>query len=208
MNPLLITTVLLLVSTIALAIATFNYYGRYKTERDTVEAQIEQAVTDAKSIQETELNTQFQEQLKTPYAVYSAPAELNGIAITHPKTWSIHAIEDAASDTSLIGYGHPGYVPDTRGDTKLALRFKLERRAYEDAVDAYESGIKSGEVSAKAVIVNGIKGLRLTGEIERGLNGIMVILPIRDKTLSIWTQNQSYAADFDDIIIAKLKFDR
>jgi len=200
--------VMLAVLVLVLGFTTFKYYNDYTKQKTEVEAITAAAVESATSRLRDELNAQHEIELKSPYEVYAASAEFNTIAVTYPRSWSSYVIAKPGGNLQLDGYFHPGTVPDVRGDDNKALRFTLERVNYADEVEDYQRDVEKGEVKAAAITVNGAKGVRLTGAIEKDINGILVILPIRDKTLKIWTQSQAYADDFNDIIIAKLDFEK
>jgi hypothetical protein len=51
-----------------------------------------------------------------------------------------------------------------------------------------------------------VKGVRLEGFLEKDKEGIMVMFPLRDKTLRIWTESKEFSGDFNNIVIKKLSF--
>ena len=207
-NPIVVPLVMSVVLVLVLGFTTFKYYSDYNHQKSDVDAIVSQAVEEATTQQADELNAEFEEKLKSPYETYTAPAQYNAVAVTYPRSWSSYVIEKESGNTALDGYFHPGTVPDTRGGENFALRMTLERADYADEVDDYQKAVEKGEVKATAITVNQVKGIRLTGIIDRDINGVMVILPLRDKVLKIWTEAKVYAKDFNDIIVKNLAFDR
>ena len=59
----------------------------------------------------------------------------------------------------------------------------------------------------RAVLVDSVLGARIDGEITTKRTGSVVLLPLRDKTLKIWTESNAYTADFDEIL-TNLSFSR
>lgn len=205
-NPL---TIALVVTTLLMALlgaTTIIFYGRYTDHRDNVDAKVAEAVEAAKTQQAEELNAEFQEELKKPNKTYTSPSALGSIEITYPRTWGAYIIEDEGGRTGLDGYFHPGYVPDVRSDTRFAVRMTLDNESYADAVDGYDRDVEDGSLNAKAITINDVKGVRFDGDIDRDVNGSLVVLPLRDKTLKIWTENPDNKSDFESIILENLKF--
>ena len=60
--------------------------------------------------------------------------------------------------------------------------------------------LKKGKVTAKSVTVSGIGGTRFEGQIDDEQTGSMIFIPLRDKTLTIWTESGDYTNDFNTII--------
>jgi len=207
-NPVVIPLIMSVILVLVLGFTTFKYYNDYTKQNTEVDAIVAKAVGEAESAQAERLNAQHQEELKSPFETYTASSEANAIAVTYPRSWSSHVVAKSTGNKVLDGYFHPGTVPDTRGDDKFALRMTLERADYAKVVDGYEKGVEKGELKAQAITINEVKGIRLTGILDRDTNGVMVILPVRDKVLKIWTEANVYAKDFNDIIVKNLNFDR
>lgn len=208
-NPIVVPLVMAVIVSLVLGVFTYIYYNKYNEQKTQVDSLITTAVDEAKTQQAAELEAKFQEDLKNPYEVYTASSEYNAVAVTYPRTWSSYVVaKSGATKLLLDGYFHPTTVPDVRGEVNFALRMTLERTEYAGEVDDYQKLVEKGEIKATAITVNGVKGVRLTGAIDKDINGIMVILPIRDKTLKVWTEALAYAKDFNEIIIPKLTFDK
>jgi hypothetical protein len=46
----------------------------------------------------------------------------------------------------------------------------------------------------------------LSGQIAQQQKGTMVILPLRDKTLEVWTESDAYLSDFKNYVLPNLTF--
>ena len=207
-NPMVIPLIMSVILVLVLGFTTFKYYNDYTKQKTEVDAITAKAVSEAEAALTERLNVQHQEELKNPLETYTASSEANAIAVTYPRTWSSHVVTKSTGNLVLDGYFHPGTVPDTKGDDKFALRMTLERADYAKEVEDYQRDVEKGDIKAQAITVNKVKGIRLTGILDRDTNGVMVILPVRDKVLKIWTEANVYADDFNKIIIKNLSFDR
>ncbi len=201
----------LLVGAAAFAIWSFMSRQEYKNHSDKLSAE---AVAKAEEAQKTKLEAEFVEREKAPYTTYTSPATAGSLSITYPKTWSAHVAEDAATSTDVNGYFHPGFVPklDIR-DFAFALRAEVLDQPYSQSLNSYESSIKAGSIQVAPISlpkVPNVVGVRMTGTISLSNNkasGVMVLLPLRDKTLKVWTESISaFGMDFDTIIIPNLSF--
>jgi hypothetical protein len=109
-------------------------------------------------------------------------------------------------------------VPGVNGSTAYRLRVELQNSDYSQVVEQYSSDITQGTLKASAYVPPKLKGtpnvqpgLRLDGAIDRNrdgtpLQGSMVILKVRDKTLQIYTQTTDGLSDFNNIVLPSLTF--
>ncbi len=209
-NKLLIPLVLVVVLfVVAASFAVWAFMGRedYKTNSDQ---KVAAAVEVAKEQTSTAKDKEFVEQEKNPLKEYRGPAAFGTVSIQYPKTWSAYVTEaDNSSGTPVDGYFHPGFVPGIQSETDFALRVKVVSRQYADEMKQFESKAKQGKVTVSpytAPKVAGVLGSRVEGEINTGQQDIMVLIPLRDKTLEISTESPQYKSDFDSIILANLTF--
>lgn len=207
-NVLIIPMIVLVLFVIALSFSTGWFYLKYNDYYRNSQSKINEAVTQATQEQKILLEADFQEQFKKPYKNYTAPATASSISITFPKTWSAYVVEkQASSGASLDGYMHPNFIPDTKNkNNKFALRFTLETKTYASQVEDYQKIIEKGEAKSKSYKINGVKGVWIEGLIETDTYDYMVMLPVRDKTLKIWTEGNTQLKDFTDIILSNLSF--
>jgi hypothetical protein len=73
----------------------------------------------------------------------------------------------------------------------------------------YESATKAGKVKVspfKADKVQNILGSRIDGEINAGQKDSMIVVPLRDKTLKVWTESDQFVGDFNTVILPNLTF--
>lgn len=205
MIPIVVLTLLLL-GTIGLAFQLFNEKEDYKNNSDQkVAAAVDQAKEEASKVKEAE----FIEREKQPYKVYKGPATFGSLSITYPKSWSAMVDEAGSGNKPVHGLFHPNFVPGEKSKTAYALRVEVLEQEYDELLKLYDSGVRTNKVKVsayKAPKVPSVLGSRIDGEIARGLNGSVILLPIRDKTIKLSVESQSFMKDFNDIILANFVF--
>ena len=106
-------------------------------------------------------------------------------------------------------YLHPDFVPGTQSGTSFALRIEVAQKTYDSELKQFDGKVRAGKVTVtpfRADLVQDVLGARVEGEINQGQKNIMVLFPVRDKTLKISTQSETFYKDFNEIILKTLKF--
>ena len=200
-SAILVGLVVLFLASSAFGVWAFMGRADYKNNSDRKSAA---AVAAAKEEQKATDEAEFLEKEKQPYETFSGPSEFGSIKIVYPKTWELYVdVKTAGSGTSVDGYAHPGYVPGVQSDTAFALRFQVIGADYASLLKQYESSTKNGTVTVapfRAVLVDSVLGARIDGQITTKRTGSVVLLPLRDKTLKIWTESNTYTADFNTVL--------
>lgn len=194
---------------VAAVFAVWAFQGR-QDYKNNVDQKISAAVTVAKQQESTVKDKAFAEQEKSPVRTYNGPAAYGSLVIKYPKTWSAYVADDGGSDPYVDGYFYPGVVPDIATDgATFALRVQVVQESYSDVLDEFQSQVddKSVKVSPyKLAKVPGVVGSRLDGAVEEGKTGSMILLPLRDKTLKVWTNSNQFLPDFEKYILPNLSF--
>lgn len=195
----------------ALAFGAWAFSGR-QDYKNNVDAKIVAAVAASEEQLSEKKAAEFAEKEKSPYRTYTGPAAYGSVGITYPKTWSAYIDETNASGTPLSGYLNPGFVPGIQSDatkSNIALRVEVVSTGYTATIEELSASVDVGKLKVtpySAPKVSGVIGLRADGEITVGKQGSMVILPLRDKTIKIWTESPQFAGDFDSIILPNFTF--
>lgn len=202
-----VKSIILIVGLVLLfiGISTFSvwaYMSRtdYKNNSDK---KSEAAVAVAKEEQKTADEADFIEREKQPYETFDGPSEFGSLKIVYPKTWELYVDIKPNGGMTIDGYGHPGYVPGVQSDTAFALRFQVISSDYASLLKQYEGSTRNGTVAVspfRAELVDTVLGSRIDGQITTKRTGSVVLLPLRDKTLKIWSESTTYAADFNEIL--------
>ncbi len=204
----LIISVLLFVGALGFGIYAFSGMQDYKNNSDK---KVEVAVEIAKQETSTSKDKEFVEKEKIPHRMYTSPDTLATVHFEYPKTWAAYMNEDTKTNrgTPLDGYVHPDFVPAADSGVDFALRVKVESRPYADLLSQYDGKVKQGKVKIspyKAPKMQSDLGVRIEGEINKAQKNVMIMIPIRDKTLIIWTESMQFIDDFDKIVMASLTF--
>lgn len=199
--PFIITLVFFL-GTFGFAMWAYSERSDYK---NNVDEKIATAVQVAKDQLSTEKDNEFIEREKEPLKDYKSPAQLSSVSIKYPKTWSAYVDEG----DKLNGYFSPGYVKGTRSGAAYALRIELADKPFDEVARSFDSDVKQGKVKTKAykpVNVKGVVGLRIDGEIDTDKQGVMILIPLREKTLKLWTESDQYKGDLEKHILPNFNF--
>lgn len=205
---LIISTAVLAVLFLAAAgfgVWAFMERGTYKNETDKIVAR-EVELTEQRVA--TEKDNQFKEEEKKPNKAYKGPSTFGSVELMYPKTWSAF-ITEGQGNKPIDGYLHPDFVPGTQSGTAFALRVEVLERSYDVEMKSLESKVRSGKISVtpfRAELVPEILGARIEGEVNTGQKNLMVLFPIRDKTLKISTESETFFKDFNETILKTLKF--
>ena len=191
------------------SVFAFLTFAKMQDYKNNVDEKVAVAVSEAVKTTEETKEKEFLERSKSPYKKYKSPATFGAIEITYPKTWSA-SVDEHGGSVLVNGYFHPDYVPGPKSGTAFALRVEVLEQPYDKVLGTYDSEAKKGSIKVspyKADRVPSVLGARLDGEIEKGLKGSAVILPLRDKTIRISTQSyESFGNDFDKTILSNLIF--
>lgn len=200
--------VTLLITLIALGFGLWAFSGRQEY-KNKVDEKIAIAVADAETANSLKKEAEFAEKEKNPLRTYTGPATYGSLSISYPKTWSAYVDETAKSNLPLSGSLNPSFVPGLQSNLPVALRFTVSSSNYPSVVKTFDSQVKAGKIKVtpyKADKVPNVIGVRLDGEILTGKQGSMVIVPLRDKTLQVWTESPQFVPDFNTIILPNLVF--
>lgn len=195
----LMLVLLLLIST-GFGLWAFSSRSNYKNNSDEIS---QKAVEKAEANQKVLLEKEFSEKEKSPYKQYIGPDEFGSIKFSYPKTWNVYYGSKDEDELSL--YFHPDFVPSISSQTPFALRIFIEDATLNQTLDSYSSQIKSGALNSSAYKLEKVTkadvGARLNGELAKEKTGSLVLLPLRDKTLKIWTENNDkFIKDFDELL--------
>lgn len=170
-----------------------------KLNQATKEGQLQGAAAQ-KSIDEKK----FTDEKNSDFRTYTAPQEAGSFQVSIPKSWSL-AITLNDSSALLSALSMPDFV-DTKLE-KYALRFGLQNKdieAIKKPLDnlTKETDPRKRKLNSEEVTVSGIKGTKYIGQISSKIpNGTLVVLPLRDKTFTIQTDdNAVYSTVFNSIL--------
>lgn len=186
----------------AAAFGIWAFIGMQANETD-LDSKIAAASAVAVKKAEDAKDVEFAEKEKSPFKTYTGSATYGTLSFNYPKTWSVY-LDERDSGTVLDFYAHPDVVPaiSNKGNN-YALRAQILSDDYATEAKKIETLASAGKISAvayNATNVEGVLGLKVTGEISTGKQGVMIVLPQRDKTIKIWTESAEFASDFENVI--------
>lgn len=195
---------LLFVVSIIFGVWAFTSRQSYKNDSDKKTAV---AVEKAKKAAEAAKDAEFEETSKQPTKVFSGAETYGSLKFNYPRTWSAY-VETSTSSAPLDATFHPDFVTNSKG-IAYALRVQVVELSYDKVVAQFDSSIGKGAVTAAAFtpkLVPTALGLRLSGEIVSDKTGVMVVLPLRDKAIKIWTEGSEYTPDLDNFVLESLSY--
>ncbi len=209
-NVLLIPLILIVVFFMgAAAFGIWAFTGRadYKTNSDQKSAV---AAAAAREAQKTEDATKFAEDAKKPFDTYIGPAQFGNVTVNYPKTWSAYVVENERGSAPITGFFQPKVVPNvTDPNNSFALRVELVNTDYKNVLDQFKSRLDTGKATIKPYTlpkVPSVVGSRIDGQITTTKQGTMVVLPLRNMTLKVWTESNDFKGDLDTNILPNFSF--
>lgn len=205
--PLIVVFLLFLA---AVGFALWAFMGR-QDYKDNSDQKAAAASAEVRVATQAEDAAKYAEEAKNPLKTFTGPSDFGGVTVQYPKTWSAYAVQGGSrGSTPLDAYFHPDVVPDVAAQASVfALRIEIVDQAYSQVLAKYESAVKAGEVTVspyKLAKVPTIVGSRVDGQIESAKRGSMVLFPLRNVTLMVWTETDQYLKDFNDIILPNITF--
>lgn len=199
--PVIVLGTLLLVS---LVFGLWAFAGR-QDYKNNVQSKIDEAVKEAETQLALEKDAEFAEREKSPNRTYQGPSAFGSLSITYPKPWSVYVDERGSGSTPLKGYMQPNYVQVDEQEVIYALRFEIVETDYQQVLKGFDGARRTGKVTVEAYRAPKVPnelGSRLSGEVVPRKQGDMVLLPLRDKTIKIWTEGNDFRSDFNNILAA------
>lgn len=208
-NILLIPLVMCILLLIGVAGFAYWAYGERQDYKDNVDVKIADAVAEAQHKVSTQKDKEFAQKEKYPYDTYRGPSAYGSLIVKYPKTWSGYVATQNGANP-INGYFYPGQVPTATGlGNSFALRVAVVQQTYSAVLQQYQTYVKQGRAKAHAYRspnVPDVVGTRIDGQIAARKQGSMIVMPYREKTLELWTEDKSFQDDFDNIILKNFSF--
>jgi len=187
-----------LVACVGLAIWLFI---QYSDQKGNVDARVDAAVAEAVRNTQEEEQEKFLEREKEPNRQFVGPDDYGRLTFDYPKTWSAYLKGDGTGKGNYEAYLHPLTVPSVdAGESRFALRVVIENDAYDEIIAEYSGAVEEGELKSSTVSASGHRGTRLDGTFTKDIRGSAVFFKLRDKTVSLFTDANTFKPDFDKII--------
>lgn len=211
LNALLIPFILVILLFVGAAAFGFWAFGSRQDYKNNSDQKVAAAVSTAKQQTQVADQATYAQQAKYPLRPYVGPSAYGSVTINYPKTWSAYVVEaSSGGEQPIDGYFQPSFVPAINAtNSAFALRVQLSQTSYSDTMNQVSSTVQSNGAAVAPYSlpkVPSVIGSKVTGKIDSQHQGIMVILPLRNMTLKVWTEQTSEEADFTNIILPNLTF--
>ena len=204
-NTLIETIILIAVCVIAaiaivFAVIFFMQYNELKVNYDSDK---NLAVAEAVKKQEDIDKANYAEQEKLPKTSFTGPSDYGSLSFQYPKTWSVYVDSDGTNNSDYKAYFRPAWVdPVSDSASRYALRFQILNRQYTTVQGDYESKVKNGEMTSSVFNAdsNKITGIKYEGKIDEGIQGVVVLVKVNDKTAIFQMDAEVYRKDFEELV--------
>lgn len=183
--------------------ALINYFD----QKNNVDTKVATAVAEARKDQADQDELKFQEREKDPNRTFAGPEDYGRLQFQYPKTWSLYIEKDASTGSTYEAYLNPVAVPPISNSTQVALRILIESKDYDQVINTYQTAVRRGDLTSSTVKADEQTGTRLDGKFSNDIRGSAVIFKIRDKTVTLRTDAETFRADFD-ALIATITFNK
>ncbi len=197
---LLVMVIILSVTTVIFGGLSIWAYTQYQAKSTDVNGQIKVAVVEAEKVQQEADEKKFAERTKEPNLQFVGPDDYGRVTFSYPKTWSVYEASDPTRGGKYEAYLHPKTVPLVNAATQYALRVTVEERDYDQVLESYKSKVNSGDLAYSTTNSKGEEGSRYDGNFSQNIRGSAVVFKIRDKTLTLRTDANTFKPDFESII--------
>ncbi len=201
-NTLIETIVLVVVSLIAVIFIWLfiQKYIEWDAISTDIDGRVKAAVTLAVSENTQKMEEQFAEREKYPYEEFAGPADYGSLTFEYPKTWSVYVERDAASGGEFRAYLNPQEVLPLSGNNINALRVIIRNESFDSVVKTYDGALKKGDLVLKTETIGGVLSNIYTGKLSKDRQGAVMAMKIRDKTILLQTDAETFLEDFYRIL--------
>ena len=196
-----------LVAIVLLSIAMVGFGGlavwayiNYSEQKYNVDGKIALAVAAAEKKQADTDEAKFVEREKEPNRQFAGPDDYGRLTFNYPKTWSVYVARDVQKGGNYEAYLNPVTVPPVSTTQQFALRVTIEENDYDTVLKNYQARVKTGKLKTSAVRANEHDGTRIEGEFTENIRGTAVVYKIRDKTITVRTDADTFKPDFEKLI--------
>lgn len=205
---ILIIAIAFLFLSLVFGIWAFSGMQKYKNNADQL---VQNAVAKAQTSQQATDARAAALAAENPLTSYSGPEAYGSILVHYPKNWSSYVDTSNTSANPVDGYFYPGTLPAVSDSqpTNFALRIQVISQSYTQTLGTYQGLEQSGQASSKVYSlpkVPSVVGVEITGQLVNSKTGTLVILPLRNESLLIWTEGNEFLNDFNNNILPNFSF--
>jgi hypothetical protein len=196
----LIAIILVSLAAVLLAGLSVYLFLQYNEQKTNVDGKVAVADATARREQQEIDDTNFTKKEKEPNREFVGPDDYGRLTFSYPKTWSVYVAKEIAQSTTYEAYLNPVVVPPVSSKQQFALRVLIEDKDFDAVVARYDAKVKKGDLKSSPTSTNGVNGTRLDGSFDENRRGAVVIYKLRDKTISVFTDADTFKPDFEELI--------
>ena len=169
-------------------------YMQYSEQKSNVDAKVAAATAEAVKVARDEEATKYRRTLNSTLETFKGPSDYGSLSFTFPKYWSVYVADDTSQGGDFRAYLNPKVVPPTElGLQRFGMRVLIENKTYDEVVASYDDLVEDNSLEPSAVkAANGERGTRFDGKFEDGIRGSVVLFKVRDKTISVFTDADTF----------------
>ena len=203
----LVVVAALLIASVIFGIWAYSGRQHYKNNTNQI---VNSAVSSAKQEQQQTDNKAFAIEAQKPLIKYVGPQSYGTITVNYPRNWSSY-VNTSGNGYPVDGDFYPGTLPSVTDSSSVnfALRLQVNSQPYSTSLSYYNSSVtnKLATVTAYSLPkVPSVVGVKVVGELQNNTHGTLIILPIRNETLEVWTEGTAYLSEFNNDILPNLSF--
>lgn len=177
--------------------ALINFFD----QKNNVDSKVTSAVATAVKTEQDKAAAHLLEVENNPNRLFAGPDDYGHLTFKYSKLWSVYVDKDASKGGTYSAYLNPVAVPPISNQERYALRVTIEDKDYDKAVSSYQSLVDKGDLKASTFKLDAsTSGTRLDGNFTKDIRGAAVIFKIRDKTVTIRTDAETFKKQFDALI--------
>ncbi len=175
-------------------------YMNYTEQKTNVDGKVNLAVAEARKEQSDIDLAKFIERDKEPNRQFVGPDDYGRLSFDYPKTWSVYLAKDVTEGGDYMAYLNPVIVPTISERQQFGLRVVIQQKDYDNVIKSYDSLVKKGDLRTSTFSANGNTGIRVDGSFSKDIRGSAVIFKVRDKTVTLRTDADTFKPDFENIV--------
>jgi hypothetical protein len=196
----LIAIILVSLAAVLLAGLSVYLFLQYNEQKTNVDGKVAVADATARREQQEIDDTNFTKKEKEPNREFVGPDDYGRLTFSYPKTWSVYIAKDTSQSTTYEAYLNPVVVPPISTKQQFATRVLIEDKDFDTVIASYDAKVKKGDLKSSPTSANGVNGTRLDGSFDENRRGAVVIYKLRDKTISVFTDADTFKPDFEELI--------
>jgi len=187
----------------------YKYYNLGTQKEKNIVAKIEKASQESGEKKKKEVTQEYEKKIKdaaaNPWQSYKTEDIFGAFTIFFPKDWKVNISKDMSHTEQFRFLADPNWVMATKGEKGpfTALAVSVINENYAKKVDDMEYTNKKKNIyTISDESVSGIGGKRFVWKNpDSKLKAVFVLLPFRDKTIKIGTEDyNAYSQTFESIL--------